>query len=109
MILREPIELAYLREQDQTAAQGDARADVDQAEMALGIAAHTVTDILNRYGVTFVERVIQQWRQPQPPTCEQCMEWSDRRQICTLRGAAELEQLPRSHAVTCHLFSDIGF
>jgi hypothetical protein len=86
MILREPLETAYLREQEQRANDADARADVDQEEMELGMAAHTVQDIIQRYGVEFVESVIQEWKQPQPVTCDQCLHWNNAYQFVALLG-----------------------
>jgi hypothetical protein len=74
MILREPLETAYLREQDSASIDADARADVDQEEMELGMAAHTVQDIIQRYGLEFVESVIQEWQRSQsPPVVNVCI------------------------------------
>lgn len=110
MIVCEPAELAYLREQEQYAAAQDARAEYEQEQIAEGLAQSQILDIIYRHGYEFVERVIAEFKQSQQPTCEQCVHWRDRYQgYCHLRASAELEPLPKRHAAQCPHFSDIGF
>jgi hypothetical protein len=118
MILREPLETAYLREQTDRELAQDARADVDQEEMELGMAAHTVQDIIQRYGVEFVESVIQEWQRSQTPTCGQCLHFDDRglcrkKQVKDFSHGATLTLLEPAQvndsAENCPHFSDIGF
>ncbi|MDA0672649.1 MAG: hypothetical protein O3C67_02950 [Cyanobacteria bacterium] len=118
MIVRDPLELAYLREQDQRATDADARADVEQAEIDAGMAAHTIRDIIQRYGVEFVERVIQEWQRSQTPTCGQCLHFDDRglcrkKRVKDFSPGATLTLLEPAQvndsAENCPHFSDIGF
>jgi hypothetical protein len=110
MILREPSELAYGREQEQYAAAQDARAEHEQQQIAEGMAQAQILEIIHRHGHEFVEQAIAEFKQSQQPTCDQCVHWRDRCQgYCSLRASAELEPLPKSHAAQCSYFSDIGF
>jgi hypothetical protein len=118
VIVSEPLELAYLREQDQRATDADVRADVEQTEIDAGMAAHTIRDILQRYGLEFVESVIREWQQPTIPTCGQCLHFDDRglcrkKQVKDFSPGATLTLLEPAQAddaaESCPHFSDIGF
>lgn len=110
MIVREPIELAYLREQEQYITAQDAREEHEEQQIAEGMDHVQLLEIIERQGHKFVERIIAEFKQSQQPTCEQCVHWRDRCQgYCHLRASAELESLPKSHAAHCPHFRDIGF
>lgn len=111
MIVREPAEQAYLREQEQYRAAQDAKAEYEQQQIAEGIASAQILDILYHYGSKFVECVIAEFKQSQQPACDQCVHWRGLQYqgYCHLRAAAELEQLPKNHAAQCPYFEDIGF
>ncbi|MDB9529914.1 hypothetical protein PN498_28265 [Oscillatoria sp. CS-180] len=110
MIVREPLELAYLREQEQHITLQDTRAEYEEEQIAEGVAQAQILEIIHRHGYEFVERAITEFKQSQQPTCDQCVHWRDRCQgYCHLRASAELEPLPKSHAAQCSYFEDIGF
>ncbi|MEM6424221.1 MAG: hypothetical protein AAF728_03535 [Cyanobacteria bacterium P01_D01_bin.128] len=110
MIVREPSELAYLREEEQYTAAQDARAEYEQQQIAEGMAQAQILNIIHHHGQEFVESVIAEFKQSQQSTCEQCVHWRDRCQgYCHLRASAELEPMPKSYAAQCSYFQDIGF
>ena len=110
MIVREPAELAYLREQEQSIAAQDARAEYEQQQIDEGMDQAQILEIIYRHGYEFVESIIAEFKQSQQPTCEQCVHWRDLCQgYCYLRTSAELAPLPKNHAARCPHFSDIGF
>lgn len=116
----EPLEHAYLREQEAREKAADQQAE------EWGFATAELAELVRIWGKAAIAKELAKYPDTQPadkpsyaPQCGQCVQWRSARPLqlsdgstvtvpgsCQLRAAADLEQMPQDYAARCHHYEE---